>query len=348
MRLHCIFEPDSPDRLRELGLLAEHLGFEAAWLPNILSARDPFVALAPLAGASHKIRLGAVAISPFELHPLKIANGLLTLNELAQGRANLVIGGGGGTMIGMGLKPDRQATHPRMLSGVRECLQFLRNTSATTPLRFAGDLFQVQDYLPDWATAAPPHLYVAASRPHMLKLAAANADGAMLSDISRHHIADTVATLHSALASSGRKADNFAINNLLAWHVKPRQSEAYAEARRKLWVRGIWERARIAPFLDSADCDLMQKNLPALAAAYQRGEDPAGIVPRSLLDTLVDGLTLCSAVDNLEPLVEELLAFQQAGVTEISLRLYGDPATSLRLIAAQIMPVAGAPFTTDQ
>ena len=43
------------------------------------------------------MRMGPVAISPFELHPLKMANQLLTLNEFAGGRANIVVGGGGGT-----------------------------------------------------------------------------------------------------------------------------------------------------------------------------------------------------------------------------------------------------------
>ncbi len=131
MRIQFIFEPDSPQRLSELGRLAEQLGFEAVWVPNILSARDPFLAFSLLAGDSTAIRMGAVAISPFELHPLKIANALLTLNELSGGRANLVIGGGGGTMIGMGLKPDRRATHPRMVRGVRECVEFLRALSPT-------------------------------------------------------------------------------------------------------------------------------------------------------------------------------------------------------------------------
>ena len=47
--------------------------------------------------------MGPVALSPFELHPLKMANALLTLNEISGGRANLVIGGGGreqGSILG--------------------------------------------------------------------------------------------------------------------------------------------------------------------------------------------------------------------------------------------------------
>ena len=334
MRIHFIFEPDSPQRFRELGLLAEQLGFDAVWAPNILSARDPFLAFSLLARDSRTVRMGPVAISPFELHPLKMANSLLTLSELSGGRANLVIGGGGGTMIGMGLKPDRRATHPRMIRGVRECVEFLRATSPTTPLTFSGELFQVQNYLPDWATAPVPRLYVAANRPQMLKLAAELADGVMLSDISLHQIGATVTTLREGLSSRGSGfSRDLAINNLLAWHVKPDRAAAYAEARRKLWVRGIWERARNAPFVDVAACDLIEQNLPGLALAYQRGEDPLGVVPKNILNALVDGLTLTGDSKHLTPIIDELLAFRRAGVTEVGLRLYGDPEAAIRLVA---------------
>ncbi|TFG86043.1 MAG: LLM class flavin-dependent oxidoreductase [Chromatiales bacterium] len=338
MHIHFIFEPDSPQRFRDLGLLAEQLGFDAVWAPNILSARDPFLAFSMLARDSHAVRMGPVAISPFELHPLKMANALLTLNELSGGRANLVIGGGGGTMIGMGLKPDRRATHPQMVRGVRECVAFLRAASPTTPLNFNGELFQVQNYLPDWATAPAPRLYVAANRPQMLKLAAELADGVMLSDISLHYIGNTIATLRDGLATARRPADSLRINNLLAWHVKPDRAAAYVEARRKLWVRGIWERARNAPFIDAAACDVVEKNLPGLVLAYQHGEDPASVVPRKILDALVDGLTLTGSSDNLTPVVDELLAFRRAGVTEIGLRLYADPEAAIRLVAERIAP----------
>lgn len=339
MHIHVILEPDSPERFRDLGRLAGQLGFEAVWAPNILSARDPFLAFSLLARESQRIRMGPVAISPFELHPLKMANSVLTLNELSGGRANLVVGGGGGTMIGMGLKPDRRATHPRMVQGVRECVELLRAASPTVPLNFSGELFQVQNYLPDWATAPPPRLYVAANRPRMLALAAELADGVMLSDISLPHIAGTVAAIQAGLAHrrSGLGRD-IRINNLLAWHVKPDRTAAYAEARRKLWVRGIWERARNAPFVDAAACDLIEQNLPGLALAYQRGEDPAGVVPQKILDALVAGLTLTGTSNDLTRITDELLAFRSAGVTEVGLRLYGDPEAAIRLVAAGVAP----------
>ncbi len=343
MRLHFVFEPDSPARLRELGLLAESLGFDAVWVPNILSARDPFVAFAPLAQASRRLRMGPVAISPFELHPVKTANALFTLNELAGGRAGIVIGGGGGSLIGMGLKPDRRATHPQMLQGVGECVDFIRRASAGKALDYAGKCFQVQGYRADWTVAPAPRLYVAANGPRMLALAAGVADGVMLSDIAPHALAGTLATLRAGLATAGRSPAGFPVSNLLAWHVKPSRAQAFAEARRKLWVRGIWERARIAPFLDEADCDRVSASLPALAAAYQRSEDPAQLLPLPLLDALVTGLTLTGTPDDLQRLIGELRLQQAAGVTEIALRLYGEPEQALAMVAEHVVPALRKP-----
>ena len=54
-----------------------------------------FVTLVPAALATKKILLGILAVSPSELHPLKMANSILSLNELSKGRAILAVGGGG-------------------------------------------------------------------------------------------------------------------------------------------------------------------------------------------------------------------------------------------------------------
>jgi 5,10-methylenetetrahydromethanopterin reductase len=338
MRIHFVFEPCSAERCRDLGLLAERLGFDAAWLPNMLSARDPFMTLSLLARESTRIRVGPVAISPFELHPLKIANALLTLNEFSRGRASIVIGGGGGTMIGMGLKPDRSATHPRMVRGVRECIDILRGASASETFSYRGELFRLDGYQPAWADAPPPRLYVAANRRQMLRLAGAHGDGVMLSDVMLPHLPSVMTELRAGLRAAGRDGTSFHVNNLLAWHVKEERGDAYAEARRKLWVRGIWERERIAPYVDETACELIGNRLPALASAYQRGDDPAAVVPRAILDRLVDGLTLTGNTAATGRLVSELREFRAGGVTEVSLRLYGDPEASIRLVAERIAP----------
>ena len=84
-----------PQDLAELGRLAERFGLHGVWVSSLLDSRDPFTNLALLAQSSTRIRLGPIAVNPFDTHPVKIASALLTLNEMAGGRAQIVIGGGG-------------------------------------------------------------------------------------------------------------------------------------------------------------------------------------------------------------------------------------------------------------
>lgn len=239
MKIHFILEPASADEFLAAGKLAESYGFEAVWTSNHLSARDPFLSFSALARESDSVRMGPVAVSPFELHPLKMANQLFTLNELAGGRANIVVGGGGGTTIAMHLKADRYVMHPNMVRGVRECVEFLKGASPTEPLSYDGELFQVDDYWPKWATDEPPIVYVGATKPRMLGMAARVADGVMFSDLTLGRLNETMTTLRDALTDADRANQDFRINNLFSWHVKRDRYEAVAEARRKLWVRGM-------------------------------------------------------------------------------------------------------------
>jgi len=331
-------QPDSGVNLARYGLLAEELGFDTVWTANTLSARAPFIALAPLAWQSRSLRLGPVAVSPFEQHPLKIASSLLTLNEFARGRASIVIGGGGGTIIGMGLKPRRTSNYPRMVRGVRECVELLRLAARGQPLSYEGQLYRVEGYAPTWVEDPPPHIYVAANKPQMLRLAGEVGDGVMLSDIGLPFLDATLAEIDRGLLRGGRTRNGFRVNNLIAWHVKPSRAAAYDEARRMLWVRGIWERARIAPHLTTAECDLVQRNLGNWQQAYAAGSADIPGVPQKIVDTLVDNLTLTGDEGDVDRLTDKLLHFADAGITETSLRLYDQPDAAMRLIATKVVP----------
>ena len=78
MDVDLILEPDlNPSQITELGLAAERYGIRAIWTSNYFAHWDPFISLAKLAESTSRIRMGALAVSPFEMHPLKIANSLV-------------------------------------------------------------------------------------------------------------------------------------------------------------------------------------------------------------------------------------------------------------------------------
>jgi 5,10-methylenetetrahydromethanopterin reductase len=338
VRIHFILEPDSAAHFLELGKLAESYGFEAVWTANHLGARDPFMAFSVLARESEHIRMGPVAISPFELHPVKIANLLFTLNEFSGGRANIVVGGGGGAMIAMNLKSGRYVMHPRMVRGARECVEFLKGTSADESLNYQGELFQVENYRPAWATDAPPIIYVGATKPQMLRMAAEVADGVMFSDLTLGRLDETMTILNDALSANPESKTDFRINNLFAWHVKKDRRAAMNEARRKLWVRGMIEHWYISPVLEEKDCEFIADHMSSFIKAYTTNSPEIDDVPDSLVEKIVDELTFTGDFGDVDRLIERFWTFKNAGVNEMGLRLYDDPADSIRLIAETIGP----------
>src|SRR5436190_5155257 len=98
--------------------------------------------------------MGPVALNPYDTHPVRIAAGLLTLNQYANGRARIVVGGGGEALMALSLKPDRR------LRAVGECVQILKGVTREAPFSFEGQMYRVKDYHPSWATAPKPPIYV--------------------------------------------------------------------------------------------------------------------------------------------------------------------------------------------
>ena len=338
MQVDIILEPDSPKRFRTLGLLAESFGFGAVWTANHVGARDPFMSFMPLAAASERIRMGPVAVSPFELHPVKMANQLLTLNEASAGRASIIVGGGGGALIAMGLKTGRRVMHPQMLRGVRECVEMLRAAASGSLVNYHGDVFEVSGYYPGWARDQAPLIYIGASKPKMLALAASVADGVMLSDVTLARMPETMSVLNDSLQQQGRDPQGFRISNLYSWHVKADAAAALDEARRKLWVRGMLERWYISTFLNDEECALVEEKFDVFANAYINNTSEFPGVPEALANKLVQELTFTGTPDDVDGFIDQLLAFKAAGLTEFGIRLYDQPEDSIKMIGERVLP----------
>ena len=138
--IDIILEPDlTPQQIKELGVAAEQLGIRALWTSNYFAHWDCFLSLAPLALETERLLMGPLAVSPFEMHPLKIANALLTLNELSNGRAQIAMGAGEGNLEAMALdKPQK------VVLAIREAIEIVRGAGrGALKGGYDGEIFNV-------------------------------------------------------------------------------------------------------------------------------------------------------------------------------------------------------------
>ncbi|MDJ0926254.1 MAG: LLM class flavin-dependent oxidoreductase [Gammaproteobacteria bacterium] len=322
----------SPQEACELGLLAENYGLRGVWASNYGWSRDPFMTLALLAERSRSIRLGPMAVSAAELHPLKMANLLFSLNELSRGRAMIMVGGGGAVLQSIGGERERMIRH------TRECLEILKAASPDTMLNYTGELYKVYGYQPRWYTDAPPLIYYGSNHPQSRRLSAELADGLITSDFVVPLMRDFVAATHADLIAAGRSPDEFRISNFWAWHIKEDAEASWAEARRELMLRGWLGEQYFAPFLDADELKVMRDHEQDFLNAFLRGTDVIENVPPDLVSKMIENISFVGGLDQLEPAIDTLRQFADAGLTEIALRVHDDPAAAIRLIGERVAP----------
>ena len=332
MQIDIIFnEFATPEEAAELGLLAERYGLRGVWSTNYPYSRDPFFTLALLASRSSTIRMGPLAISPFELHPLRMSNLLYSLNELSRGRAMITVGGGGAVLQAMGEKRHR------MIRALRECLEIIHAARQGTG-NYQGELYSVRDHRLEWATDTPPLIYVGSNHPQTMRLATRLADGLMTSDFCVPLMKTRVAEIHEALDAAGRARESFRISNVWAWHIKADAAESQREARRELITRGYLAEQYFAPFLDPDELRLVRANFAAFIKAFNDRSGRIEGVPDSLVNKMVKNISMTGGLEAIDPAIETLRDFARSGVTEIALRVHDDPADAIRLIGERLAP----------
>ena len=324
-------------KIAEWGKLAEKYDIEGVWLSSLMNAKDPFLNLSLLARDTKRIRLGPIAISPYEIHPIRIAMSILTLHEISGGRAMIVIGGGGtiAKSIGVDLTNHKKI---RRVRTVRECVEIVKKASIGEEVNFEGEIFKVYGFKAKWAPKEELPVYVAANEPKMLRMTCRVADGVMVTDIPPEYIGKMVGRIKEEVKNAGRDLAKFKITNFYAWHVKKDYNEALKEAKIYLPVRGA-ERPYIAQTigLTQEEFEIYLKNHEKLMKLMREGKPPEG-VPEETLNKIAEGVTIVGQTDKLDECLEKLYRFKREGVDEIALRIYGDPTDSIKLIGEKVVP----------
>ena len=162
---------DIPNQART----AEAGGASTLWIACHLYLRDPVTMAALALGATRRIKVALMAMSPYSLHPVFIAMAAASLEEMYPGRVILC--------LGVGAPADLKAAGiaaPRPLKTLGEAIAICRSLLAGEMTDFHGEVFGVSGRrLANGARNVP--IVLAASRPNMLRLAGRATDGVLIS-----------------------------------------------------------------------------------------------------------------------------------------------------------------------
>jgi probable F420-dependent oxidoreductase len=292
--------------------LAEHAGVYAAlaeagftdlWTSEVAGA-DGFTPLALAAAWRPDLRLGTAVAPVFTRGPGLLAMTAAALAEAAPGRFVLGIGASSSVVVqGWNAVPF---TDPYGRS--RDVLRFLQAALRGETVDGEFDTFAVRRFTLERPPAVPPPILLAALRPGMLRLAAAEADGTILNWLA-------ASDLPRVLDALGQRRPGFEIVTRI--FVCPTEDAGYARAAGRRLIAAYLTVPAYAEFhrwLGRAP--VLEPVWRAWAAGDRRGA--AAAVP----DELVDELVVHGSPQRCRRLVQE---YVKAGVDTPVLALLPTP-----------------------
>tara|TARA_A100001037_G_scaffold306208_1_gene349917 strand:- start:37799 stop:38851 length:1053 start_codon:yes stop_codon:yes gene_type:complete len=180
---------DEYDNLMEQCVLADELGFDAAWVAEHHFSRvgmcpDALMVALAIAQKTKKIRVGtAISIVPFH-NPIRLAEQAALVDVLSGGRLDFGIGRGSQPKEFQGFNIDPSESRERMHEGIEIMTRLLAGETLT----FHGKYYScidtaiypkpVQDPLPIWISGTSPETYQYAAEKGFYVMASAGHKGA--------------------------------------------------------------------------------------------------------------------------------------------------------------------------
>ena len=175
--------------LAEIAVEAERAGWDGCFIWDhlvrsiVAPVADPWVALAAMAAATSRIRIGALVTPLARRRPWKVARETVTLDRLSRGRLvfGLGLGGASGQTVeweNFGEETDLSARARKM----EEALEILTGLWSGKPFAYAGKYFMVKEsiFLPPSLQQPRIPVWVGGSWPHKAPFRrAARWDGAI-------------------------------------------------------------------------------------------------------------------------------------------------------------------------
>ena len=296
-------------------------GFTDVWSSEV-AGTDAFTPLTLAAVWEPRLQLGTAIAPVFTRGPALLAMTAAALAEAAPGRFRLGVGASSPVVVG-----DWNATEftePYRRS--RDVLRFLRAALAGEVVDGDFDTFSVRRFRLERPPATPPQVLLAALRPGMLRLAAAQADGVILNWLSAGDVPATLAQTKAAGPGFEVVARIF---------VCPTTDADYA---RKLGRRLITSYLTVPAYADFHRWLGREQVLAPMWAAWSAGDRKGALA--AIPDEVVDELIAHGTPAQCRARVQ---AYADAGVTVPVMALLPTPEleTGGATTLAEVLPALG-------
>lgn len=169
---------------------------------------DPFAMVAAVGAQTDTIRVGTCVTDLLRRHPASVAQTMLTLDHMTQGRA--VLGVGSGEQLNIqpyGIEWDKPVG--KLAEGLEVIRRLFQAGSETVD--FEGKYFRLQDAVMglDPYGDTPPEIWLAAHGPRMLNLTGQYGDGWLPTKMSPDMYRESLDRIHAGAKEVGRNIDHF-------------------------------------------------------------------------------------------------------------------------------------------
>ncbi|BCJ42424.1 LLM class F420-dependent oxidoreductase [Actinoplanes ianthinogenes] len=268
-------------------------GFTDAWTAEV-AGTDAFTPLTLAAAWEPRLRLGTAIAPVYTRGPGLLAMTAAALAETAPGRFQFGIGASSPVVAG----DWNAADFVKPFARSRDMLRFLRAALAGEMVDREFATFTVKRFRLERPPAVPPQLMLAALRPQMLHLAAAEADGVILNWLAATDVP-------TALAETKEAGPDFAVATRI--FVVPTDDAGYA---RTLGRRLITSYLTVPAYAAFHRWLGREEILTPMWDAWERGDRKAALA--AIPDALVDDLVVHGTPDVVRARVQ---AYADAGVT---------------------------------
>lgn len=314
-----------PQRLLELGVLAEQEGWDEVWFPH-----DPFMLhtwalTSALAARTERVAIGSVSTNPYTTDPSEIAAYFATLDLLSGGRAKLGLGLHTDEMVAW-TGHDASDRVERTAASVDVVRRLLRGETVTAagPYRWSEQCrLRFEPLRPD------PPVYVSAYGPEYLELSGEIGDGSLPMITPPESAARMVGHIRAGIDRAGRSVDEVDVAGCAWLSISETASEAAAILRPMV--------AYFGPYLEEhavADIGLVPADFAQLKELVDAGELDAAA------SAVTEPMLRLALVGTPATVIERIEALAEAGITQVNLGgpLGPDPAEAVRLVGRHVIP----------